>query len=298
MPNDLRAPDFLIIGEMKCGTSTLWELLGRHPSVFCPEEKELHFFSSYTDFPQHGRLETVGIEPYLKHFGGTGPDQICGEATPNYLFDEGACQRIRSVVPDVRLIAILRDPVRRAWSHYWHQVRRGWERLSFEEALEAEEDRLASGDANTRDRYSYIARGRYIERLSRYEKVFPREQLCVVLLEDLQRDPVAVMDRVRGHLGLAQPFRLAELDLPEANRASFPKWPRLDALSRVVSRWARARGPAAVSTVKAIGNLTRALRVYSGAPRMSETLRSELHRAFNESDRKLRNWLGRPLPWD
>jgi hypothetical protein len=292
-----RRPDFLLIGEAKCGTTTLWQILSRHPRVFFPQEKELHFFSSYAAFPQHGRLETGGLEAYLHHFAPAEDDQVCGEATPNYLFDVGACDRIESVVPGARLVVILRDPVARAWSHYWHQVRRGRERLGFEEALAAEDQRLARGDLDEESHFSYRSRGRYIEGLRRYERRFSREQLCVVFMEDLRSDPDTVTRRVCAHLGLASVEPAAAAALPHANRARYPRWPRLDAFTRSLRSRAEALGPGAGRAVRAIGRATRALRVYSGQPRMADTTRQDLRRAFAGSDTQLEEWLGRPVPW-
>jgi hypothetical protein len=272
-------------------------MLTRHPRVYFPPQKELHFFSSYSDSLKDGRLETTGLASYFSHFAAAGAEQICGEATPSYLFDKGACERIQRVLPSVRLVVILRDPVARAWSHYWHQVRRGREQLGFEEALEAEERRLATEDPRQQARFSYRARGRYIESLRRYESRFSREQLCVVFLEDLRREARPVIEQICAHLGIEEPDASAELTLPHANKADFPKWPRLDALTRTVRRWAEDRGPGLARPVRTIGRVTRSLRVYSGAPRMPEAARQDLRRAFAASDLELGDWLGRPPPW-
>lgn len=292
-----RLPDFLIAGEAKCGTTTLWELLGRHPRVFFPRDKELHFFSSYSDFPGHGRLQTSGLDPYLLEFAYAEATQICGEATPNYLFDELACERIYSVLPSVRIVVILRDPIARAWSHYWHHVRRGWERLNFDDALEAEEERLQSGDPNMHAKFSYVARGRYVESLQRYERTFSRGQLCVVFLEDLHRDPRAVIRRVCGDIGLTAPEGVLDGMLPHANKAEFPRWPRLDAATRSVRRWVDARAPSLAFPLRPISRATRRFRVYSGTPRMRDVTRQKLDRAFVASDLLLADWLGQELPW-
>ena len=130
-----RLPDFLILGEMKCGSTTLWQLLSKHPRIFFPDEKELHFFNARPDRP-------LSASDYERCFASSDSDHLLGEATPNYLFDEDASVRIHRTIPEARLIAILRDPVMRAWSHYWHNVRRGREPLSFQRALAAEPERI------------------------------------------------------------------------------------------------------------------------------------------------------------
>jgi len=290
-----RLPDFLIPGEARCGSTTLYSLLSQHPGVFFPSEKELHYFSSYRVEPDAER-ERVRLEEYQRHFAGAAPSQLCGEATPNYLFDAGACARIRAAIPDVRLLVILRDPVARAWSHYWHQVRRGREKQAFEQALEAEPARIGAGDPLARSRFSYLSRGRYVESLRRYEQAFTREPICVLFLEELQREPAATLARVCSHLGLpAGP--LAQVTLTHANQGSFPRWPRLAALGQQLQRVATAAGPGVARVVNRLGQATRPLRVYSGQPRMQESTRLALRQALRESDRELCAWLGRPLPW-
>jgi hypothetical protein len=290
-----RWPDFLIPGEARCGSTTLWDLLARHPDVYFPAEKELHYFSSYRVEPSAER-EQVRRDEYLSLFADAAPRQRCGEATPNYLFDAGACERIRAAAPQVRLLVILRDPVARAWSHYWHQVRRGRDPLGFEQALEAEAGRIDAGDPLARSRFSYLSRGRYVESLRRYESAFGRDALCVVFLEELQRDPGPVLARACAHLGL-DPAPLSGASLPHANQASFPRWPRLAALGQRVQQIAKAAGPGVAGVVQRIGRATRPLRVYSGQPRIDEATRRALRKRLQQSDAELADWLGRPLPW-
>jgi len=292
-----RLPDFLILGEAKCGSTTLWQMLSRHAKVFFPAEKELHFFSSYADGLGQHRLGEAGLTPYLASFADARADQACGEATPNYLYDAGACARIRSVLPRARLIAILRDPVERAWSHYWHQVRRGWETLSFEEALAVEHDRISISDPNSQARYSYTARGRYVASLRRYEQAFSREQLMVVFLEELRSDPKLVIEGICRHIGVAEAGAFSEWDLPHANRGSYPRWPKLDSIARSVRRWADEAGMFASLPVQALGRVTRPLRVYRGAPQMLDATRRRVAASFTESDRELARWLGREPSW-
>jgi hypothetical protein len=291
-----RLPDFLIVGETKCGSTTLWELLRRHPQVFLPERKEIHFFSSYSEHRAVGRLERDGLDPYRALFAGAQPGQRCGEATPSYLFDEGACERIRSVLPEVRLLAIVREPVARTWSHYWHQVRAGRERLGFEAALAAEVGRIGAGDVDARSHYSYQARGRYVESLLRYAGCFSRAQLCVVFLEELRSDPRAVLARVCAHLGL-DPALLPDAPAPRANRASFRRWPALDRFARRARYHAHARSAPLGRLADALDRVSEPLRTRAGLPPLPDALRGQLRTAFAPSDRELARFLERPLPW-
>src|SRR5207248_4768960 len=151
-------------------------LLNTHERVFVPDCKELHFFDD-----RYGRFN-YGPRWYAAHFENAPRDSICGEASPSYLFIPGTARRIHDLVPEAKLLAILRDPVARAWSHYWYNVSLGREILSFEKAIAREEDRTSGPDPQPRW-FSYLARGDYVAQLRRFASVFPRDQLCVVLFE-------------------------------------------------------------------------------------------------------------------
>lgn len=282
-----RLPDFLIIGEMKCGTTTLWEVLDRHPRVAFPCEKELHYFN---------RRMGEGRDWYASWFGTANPNQICGEATPDYLFCDGACERIRNEIPEAKFVVILRDPTNRAWSHYWHNVRRGRELLTFEEALEEESVRLQSDDSVTRAHFAYVTRGHYIRRLNEFAKIFGSDRLCVVFLEDLIMDPRSVTLEVCRHLGIDGDEPLHVGNPPRRNRADYPRWPRVSLITSRLMRSVRNNqligGPAAL-----LARATRPLRTYSGRSCMEPELEREIRLGFSESDAELADWLGRRVPW-
>ena len=134
------------------------------------------------------------------------------DASPYYLFHPHAPERAARLLPEVKLVALLRNPVDRAFSHYQHEVRGGRETLSFEAAVAAEPERLAGeeerlgGDPGyysyNHHRYSYLSRGRYVEQLRRWAEHFPRERLLVLQSEWLFRDPAAATEAVQRFLGL------------------------------------------------------------------------------------------------
>jgi hypothetical protein len=205
-------PDVLIIGGQRCGTSSLYKWLGRHPNVAPSLRKEIEYFSI-----DHAR----GGDWYRAHFPTTlrrraaaamGRPLVTFEATPDYLFDPRAPGRAQALVPDAKLIALLRDPADRAVSHYHLNVRLGDEPLDLEGALRSEEDRLTdewervAEDPNYRAiplrRFSYVARGRYAEQLERWLELYPRRQLLVLRSEDLYARPAEVFRRVLGFLDL------------------------------------------------------------------------------------------------
>ena len=190
-------PDFVVIGTQKGGTSFFYRLLTEHPLVRGGAAKELHFFDN--KFAE-------GVGWYRKCFSEgervDGQRTITGEASPSYLFDPRVPERMARTVPEARLIALLRNPVDRAYSHYQMEVRRGKEARSFEEATE-EEMTSAEGEGNTVDvRYAYLTRGLYAEQLERFSFFANRDRLLVVKSETLFTRRLEVLQRVMTFLWL------------------------------------------------------------------------------------------------
>lgn len=198
-------PSFLIVGEMKCGTTSLYRYLERHPDVRSPFQKEPFYFAHAF---HRGERWYRSLFPLARESG------ITGEASTYYLFHPLAAERIAAFAPEIKLIVLLRDPVTRAHSHYQHSRDKGREPdLTFEEALAAEPDRIGADEARivgepgfesfAHMHYSYVARGRYAEGLERLYRHFPREQVLVLAAEDLFADPASVARRATDFLGLA-----------------------------------------------------------------------------------------------
>ena len=180
-----RLPEFLIIGGQRCGTTSLYRYLAAHPSVRPATGKELQFFSLH-----HRR----GERWYRAHFPVRPPGVRSFEASPYYLFDPDVPARAAAMLPDARFVALLRDPAERAYSHYLHSRSYGVEPLSFADALDAEPQRLATGGHEARRRFSYVARGRYAEQLTRWYAHVPRERLLVVRTEELNDHYPRILD--------------------------------------------------------------------------------------------------------
>ena len=188
-----RLPEFLCVGTQKGGTTTLQKLLEKHPETFLPSEKELQFFSLHYD---------RGKDWYCKQFEGAGENQHCGEITPYYLFHPEAPSRIHELIPEVRIVVLLRDPIERTLSHYFHARRHGFEPLELGQALKAERHRLESGDTFSHQKHSYVSRSRYEEQLRIYEKHFAAEQLLVLRSEDLFSSARSCWGTIQTFLGL------------------------------------------------------------------------------------------------
>jgi len=196
-------PDAVILGAMKSGTSSLHHYLVQQAGVIEPLRKEVHYFDVNLD---------RGEAWYRAHFGRDGEPGLNLDSSPYYLFHPAVPQRLRALLPGAKLIVLLRDPVRRAYSHYWHERDKGREPLGFEDAIDAEVERLGNSHQRLADgslersrehqHFSYLARGRYAEQFDHWFAVFPRGQFLVLRFEDLARDPLGILNVTLDFLGL------------------------------------------------------------------------------------------------
>ena len=192
-------PNFLIIGAAKAGTTTLFDALKQHPQVFCSTPKETRFFSDDERFAR-------GMEWYLDTcFKGSAGYPARGEATPQYLsLSEKAVPRIQAAFGSepLKFIVIFRDPVQRAYSHYWQTIRFGEEKLSFDAAMAAEDERLGKD----RDDLSVTVAGTYASRLKPFLDGFPRDRFLFLLNEDLARDFGGTLAKAAAFIGVSPSF--------------------------------------------------------------------------------------------
>jgi Sulfotransferase domain len=203
-------PDFLVIGAQKCGTTFLYQLLTQHPHVKPAFHKEVHYFD--LNFRR-------GVNWYRSHF----PLQVrknrnytTGESSPYYLFHPHAARRAKALLPEAKLIVLLRNPVDRAYSHYQHQLKRlmaeGRKAYMFEEAIEREKRILPiEVKKMLQDEYyvslvhrnfSYLSRGIYVDQLLAWAKFFDRSQMLVVKSEDMWKSTLDSLRRVQAFLEL------------------------------------------------------------------------------------------------
>lgn len=177
-------PDFIIIGAMKAGTTSLYRYLHSHPGIFMSEVKEPSYFVAERNWSK-------GPDWYRSLFAGAPDGALLGEASTNYSKGttfSGVPQRLREEVPDVKLIYLIRDPVERIRSHYAYAVCRRKERRSAERAITCKS--------------IYVRTSQYGAELQRYREHFPNHQMLVLLTEDLRDEPAAVLRRVERFLGL------------------------------------------------------------------------------------------------
>ena len=191
-------PDFLIIGAQKCGTTSLYEYLKQHPGLSSNiGEKEIHFFDK--NFRKGSRW-------YKSNFPLRREGVLYYEATPYYIFHPLAPHRVRDLLPNAKLIVMLRNPVDRTFSHYKWKVRRGRESLSFEEAIEREKERLEGEEERlirepfyqsfNHRKFGYVARSKYIVQIKNWRKHFSGAEMLILDSKELQSDPENCFKRI------------------------------------------------------------------------------------------------------
>ena len=210
-------PNFLIIGAMKSGTTSIYYYLKQHPQIYMSPVKEPNFFALEGEKLEFNGPEgqavvngwiceeaTTTVEEYRALFLGASNESAIGEASPWYLYSPEAPDRIRRYIPEAKLIAVLRNPADRAYSAFLQFVRDGREPLKdFAQALEAEEERKRK---NWKWIWHYRNMGFYYTQLKRYYDIFEREQIRVYLYEDLIDDPIGVLRDIFRHLGVDDTF--------------------------------------------------------------------------------------------
>lgn len=194
------APEFIVIGAAKCGTSSLFNYLKSHPQILLPHKKELNFFGAKLKY---------SLDWYLAHFPSISdrPEFITGEATPNYIRFPQAATQIKAHFPKIKLIVLLRNPIDRSLSWHHHKLNSGLAKGTFAEAVAYEIKQLENFSEENFKKTIYhnpdnILGSLYLYKLKIWMKLFEREQFCIIKSEDLYSDPEKVMKRVFTFLGL------------------------------------------------------------------------------------------------
>lgn len=212
--------DFIGIGAQKSGTSWAYTCLYDHPEV-CAPVKEIHFFSR----PRW----SSGHEWYEHHFRACGEGKQKGEFSTSYLYASEAAERIYSLYPRTKLIAILRNPIDRAFSQYRNTIKSG------EISEDTPFDRFVEEEVSAR------AQGLYHVQLERYLRVFPREQMLILIYEDIKKDPIAFMKRIYEFLGIDASF-VSSMVYDEINVARTPKHVFVDRVMHHIAEGMRKTG--------------------------------------------------------
>jgi len=202
-----RVPNFIIAGAQKCGTTSIFEVLNDHMEVFLPESKEVHFFDKNESFDK-------GIDWYKKFFRKSKFEKVIMDITPNYMNKEYVPERIKKLLPNVKLIFVLRNPVTRAYSNYWDNIRNQNEHLPFDEAI--------------KHNPAYIEKGLYYKHINSFLKYFNEKDIFIFLSEELFSHPEIFYKKLCSKLDID--FKM----IRDMNRvANFARVPRVRSLEKI-----------------------------------------------------------------
>lgn len=296
-------PDFIIGGAMKSATSSLHHLLAQHEQVYLPDG-ETHFFClddpvQHSGFffparspsqraPDYDRHRETNLDWYNQIFEPAHPDQCVGDYSSTYLPAPNAPHRIRRLIPDVKLLFMLRNPVDRTYPHYWHRVKTGRAAHQFEHELQHGPSTL-------------LLRSFYKPQLDRYLDVFPRNQIKIVLFERFVDHTQEVVDEVCSFLELENTVDVASADTHQ-NQSPVPRWPGLQLLFNYCTTGMETRSeddlpyPAKPRSPYVLQGLVHHLRKLNLAPGrpppMKDSTRSCLEQIFARKNRGLGDLLG------
>ncbi len=278
MSTDIKLPSFLIIGAQKAGTTSLHHTLDVHPKIFMSKPKELYFFDVEANYER-------GVKWYASFFKDWTKEIVAGESNPDYLWHESVPARMVEVLPNAKLIILLRNPANRAYSSYWYSFCGGSETLPFEEALEAEPERATQG-RSIRGNSSYVERGLYARQIKRYFKYFDRSQFLILLTEEFKQDPKQTLSQVTDFLEVSCDSKFID---------------NVKNISRNVSRMPRSRRlhsyvPFMLKHFHFAGRVLRKSNLKEAKyPPMSEKITQKLSECFRSSNAELEELLGRKL---
>jgi sulfotransferase family protein len=303
-------PDFFIVGHPKCGTTALYEMLRRHPQIFMPELKEPWFFAQ----DMRPRFQPVRQAPtpqnladYLALFAAAQPGQRAGEASSTYLLSRDAAGHIAALLPDARIIAILREPASFLRSLHQQLLKTHVESKKTLKAALALEPARRAGRRIPRGSHRpqlllYSDHVRYTEQLRRYHAVFPREQVMVLIYDDFRADNEQAVRSVRRFLGVDE---TAPLEVTDANPTLVSM--RSQQLDELLNRVSVGRGPVSrtvKSMVKAVMPSDARAKAISATqrhvvnrppPPPEEEVMLGLRRRFKSEVEALSEYLGRDL---
>lgn len=294
-------PNFLIIGAPKAGTTSLYAYLKQHPQIYMPPVKEPHFFAldnrgvSFQGPGDQTRLASAvhQLETYKNLFTGVKDEIAIGEASTNYLGSRCAPERIKQLIPEVKLIAVLRNPIDAAYASYLHLMRNGDEFIKdFSVALQAEPERIQK---NWGWQWRYQQRGFYFEALERYFSIFEHRQIKVYLFEDFKDDTDGVLRDIFNFLGVESSFKSKT-----ASRHNASAMPKSLLMNRLLIKPNILRDAAKILFPQAMRqNLYHRVRAWNlnnfQKPEMSADSRAYLKQVFRGDILKLEGLIERDL---
>jgi hypothetical protein len=288
-------PNFFIVGAAKSGTTALYRYLRQHPDVYLPEVKEPRFFAhdpdddtEYAGPRAHVLIDSVvkDLAQYEALYAGVNGERAIGDASPAYLPSPVAAERIRAAVPDARIVAVLRDPVERAYSHFLDNVGSGWEpETDFERVLDLREQRRAE---RWWRKWDYVDNGLYAAQLERYFEAFDRDRIRIYLHDELRADAHGLLTDLLTFLEVDPSV---QLEVSKGHNVSAV--PRSKSVHRLLSAPAPVR-----RALKPLvpGRARRRIRRRNlHRPEMPAPARARLRDLYREDVRRLEALIGRDL---
>ena len=295
-----RLPNFVVVGAPKCGTTSLYHYLKQHPQIFLPARKELHYFSyRYMEQLLAGpgdknilATSCRTFEDYAAYFADAKDEIALGDISPSYFYFNDARTEMHQRLGDARIIVMLRDPVQKAFSQYMHLIRDGRESLDFNAALAAESERAARGYAAM---WRYAESSLYTPTTRRYMDEFGRDNLKVILMDDLVRAPAEVLADTFRFLGVDPTVRVQHDST--FNRSGVPRSRFMASLiSKPNPVTSLARKLLPLSLTGRVKDVIQ--RFNTGAKlKLDDRARATLAAYFAADLAELETLLGRPIPW-
>ena len=284
-------PNLFIVGAAKAGTTSLSRYLDEHPDVYMSPMKEPHFFSHIEPDPKLAGFFPHVKDPtaYLALFSNSGDARVRGEASTSYLTHEGVATSIKEISPEAKIVIMLRNPISRAFSHYWNDVREGIESRSFAQAVEEE---LSGPPGGWGVSSLYVDCGFYAERVKRYLDTFGNSVL-VLIFEEFVAEPAAHLERTLRFLDL-DPLLRGVRDFQPQNVFALPR----NALSRKILGSGTTRNVARRLLPRRARAYGRQLLVAPSAkPELEPQVRRRLGAVYRGDVERVAGLLGRRPPW-
>lgn len=289
-------PNFFVVGAAKSGTTSIYRYLRQHPDVYMPTVKELHWFSRLEPNPRQGFRPITSEEEYLSLFEGWRGEKAIGEASPSYLWDPKAPERIQRSVPSAKILILLREPVDRAFSHYLADVRYGIQRKPFYEALRKDYAGPTKGWGKC---HLYVELGLYCRQVSRYLERFGEGKVLVLFFEEVFADldsTKRTLERVLDFIGV---------DPSEVRNIRFEQKHNPHAVPRAATKHLALGAPAARKAAqrvlpprwKQLLSRNRLLFRRAEKPKMEVPAIEFLRRIYEPELICLEELLGHELPW-
>jgi len=284
-------PNFLVIGSQKSATTWLYFRLKEHPDIFLPDTKEIGFFNEQNEDLSYNEIfDKLGLPWYKNFFRHYSNQKAIGEVTPIYICDKSAHVRIARTLGQSKIIAILRNPVSRAYSHYWMAVGKGQTEKSFEQLIDENNER-------------FIKRGLYYEQLKNYYDTFDSKNIMVILMEELYKNKQQTLKDIYQFLGVDVDFVSDTIEQKE-NSSFTIKYPKLNQMledtilafrkNRLLSKL--------VDVAKETGIAERVLRLSKKQvvyPDLPDNVHFKLTEYYKESNQKLSELINKDVSiWD